>query len=88
MDAVRTDKELILRYTVPGVRLDDLTVELSEDEQGRLLTVSGFLHEDYIGKTEDYQIRELSGQEFRRVVRLPSDLEKSTNSQQSSLFIL
>jgi HSP20 family molecular chaperone IbpA len=75
MDAIRNESNLILRYTVPGVKLDDLTVELSEDEQGRLLTVSGFLHEDYIGKTEDYQIRELSGQEFRRVVRLPSDLE-------------
>lgn len=75
MDAVRTDKELILRYTVPGVKLDDLIVELSEDEQGRLLTIGGFLHEDYMAKNEQYQIRELSSQEFRRVVRLPSDLD-------------
>lgn len=74
MDAVRTDKNLILRYTVPGVKLDDLLVELSEDDQGRLLSVGGFLHEDYMGKPEDYQIRELSGQEFRRIIRLPSDL--------------
>lgn len=76
MDAVRTDKNLILRYTVPGVRLDDLTVELSEDDQGRLLTVGGFLHEDYMSKPEDYQIKELSQQEFRRVIRLPQDLSK------------
>jgi HSP20 family molecular chaperone IbpA len=75
MDAVRTDKELILRYAVPGVKLDDLIVELSEDEQGRLLTIGGFLHEDYMAKNEQYQIRELSSQEFRRVVRLPSDLD-------------
>jgi HSP20 family molecular chaperone IbpA len=76
MDAIRTETNLILRYTVPGVKLDDLTVELSEDDQGRLLSVGGFLHEDYMGKPEDYQIKELSQQEFRRVVRLPSDLSK------------
>lgn len=74
MDAIRTDDSLILQYTVPGVKLDDLIVELSEDEHGKLLTVGGFLHEDYMAKSEQYQIKELSSQEFRRVVRLPSDL--------------
>lgn len=74
MDAIRTENSLVLQYTVPGVKLNDLIVELSEDEQGKLLTVGGFLHEDYIGKSEEYQIRELSGQEFRRIIRLPSDL--------------
>ncbi len=74
MDAVRTEDKLILRYTVPGVKSDDLAVELSEDEQGKLLTVSGFLHEEYMSKSEEYQIKELSSQEFRRIVRLPSDL--------------
>jgi len=75
MDAIRTDKQLVLRYTVPGVKSSDLNVEITEDDQGRLLTVSGFLHEDYLGQENQYQIRELSGQEFRRVVRLPSDLD-------------
>lgn len=74
MDAIRTETRLILQYTVPGVKLDDLTVELSEDDQGKLLTVGGFLHENYIAKNEQYQIKELSSQEFRRVIRLPSDL--------------
>jgi HSP20 family molecular chaperone IbpA len=74
MDAIRTEKSLILQYTVPGVKLDDLIVELTDDNEGRLLTVGGFLHEDYIGKAENYQIKELSSQEFRRVIRLPSDL--------------
>lgn len=76
MDAIRTENNLILRYTVPGVKLDDLSVELSEDDQGRLLSVGGFLHKDYMGKPEDYQIKELSQQEFRRIIRLPSDLSK------------
>lgn len=74
MDAIRTEDKLILQYTVPGVKLDDIILELSEDEQGKLLTVGGFLHEDYMAKNEEYQIKELSGQEFRRVIRLPSDL--------------
>lgn len=77
MDAVRTDKNLILQYAVPGVKLDDLIVEISEDDQGKLLTVSGFLHEDYISKENEYQIRELSSQEFRRVIRLPQDISNS-----------
>lgn len=78
MDAVRTDKNLILQYAVPGVNKNDLSVEISEDDQGRLLTVSGFLHEDYcfMGKENQFQIKELSSQEFRRVVRLPSDLDE------------
>lgn len=74
MDAIRTDKQLILQYTVPGVKSDDLLVEITEDDQSKLLTIGGFLHEDYIGKENEYHIRELSGQEFRRVVRLPSDI--------------
>lgn len=74
MDAIKTTDGWILQYSVPGVDKDDLNVELTEDEQGRLITVSGFLHEDFIDKTDNYAIRELSGQEFRRIVRLPEDI--------------
>lgn len=77
MDAIRTDSQLILQYAVPGVKSNDLNVEITDDEQGRLLTVSGFLHEDYcyMNKENQFQIKELSSQEFRRVVRLPLDLD-------------
>lgn len=74
MDAIRTEDSLVLQYTVPGVKLEDLSVEVSKDEQGKLLTVSGRLSNDYAHKDVDYQIRELSSQEFRRVIRLPEDL--------------
>ena len=76
MDAIRTEKNLILQYTVPGVKSDDLNVEITDDDQGKLLSISGFLHEDYILKDQEYQIRELSSQEFRRVVRLPTNLNE------------
>lgn len=74
LDAVRIEGKLVLQYTVPGVRLEDLSVEVSKDDQGRLLTVSGKLNSDYTHKEINYQIRELSSQEFRRVIRLPEDV--------------
>lgn len=76
MDAIRNENELILQYSVPGVMVEDLNVEITEDNDNTyLLTVSGFLHEDYVSNENNYQIRELSGQEFRRIIRLPKDID-------------
>lgn len=74
MDAIRNKDSWTLQYSVPGVDKDDLNVEISEDDNGKLLSVSGFLHEDYTTDSDNYAIRELSSQEFRRVVRLPHDI--------------
>lgn len=74
MDAIKGEGTLTLQYTVPGVKLEDLDVELGNDEQGRLLTVSGRLSEDYLHSDGEYHIRELSSKEFRRVIRLPEDV--------------
>lgn len=74
MDAVRGKDTLTLQYTVPGVKPEDLNVEISHDEQGRLLTVSGKLSGDYTYEEGEYHIRELSSKDFRRVIRLPEDL--------------
>ena len=74
MDAIRGKDTLTLQYTVPGVKPEDLEVEISNDEQGRLLTVSGRLSDDYTHDDGEYHIRELSSKEFRRVIRLPDDL--------------
>lgn len=74
LDAVRTNDSLILQYTVPGVHKDDLNVEISEDNGTKLLSVSGKLGHDYIYENDEYNIKELSSQEFRRVIRLPEDI--------------
>lgn len=74
MDAVRGRDTLTLQYTVPGVKPEDLEVEISRDEQGRILTVSGRLSGDYTYEEGEYHIRELSSKDFRRVIRLPEDL--------------
>lgn len=75
LDAIRTENSLVLQYTVPGVKNEDLSVEITEDDLGQVLTVSGRLNSSYKHTEKDYQIRELSSQEFRRVVRLPEDVE-------------
>lgn len=74
MDAVRGEGSLTLQYTVPGVKLEDLDVEVTRDDQGRLLAVSGELSKEYLHGEGDYHIRELSSKEFRRVIRLPEDV--------------
>jgi HSP20 family molecular chaperone IbpA len=74
MDAIRTKEKLILQYTVPGVAKNNIKAEITDDELGKLLTVSGQLNDNYVYEENSYQIRELSKQEFRRVVRLPEDV--------------
>lgn len=71
MDAIHGDGTLTLQYTVPGVKLEDLDVEVTRDDKGRILTVSGKLSNEYTHQESDYAIRELSRREFRRAVRLP-----------------
>jgi HSP20 family molecular chaperone IbpA len=75
MDAIRTKDSLILHYTVPGVNKNEINAEITQDELGKLLTIVGQLNNNYIYEENSYQIRELSKQEFRRVVRLPEDIE-------------
>jgi len=74
LDAVKGQNTLTLQYTVPGVKLEDLDVEVTKDDQGRLLAVSGRLSQEYLHSEGDYHIRELSSKDFRRVIRLPEDI--------------
>jgi HSP20 family molecular chaperone IbpA len=74
VDAIRNKDALILHYTVPGVHKNDINAEITQDELGKLLTVSGQLGKNYVYEENSYQIRELSKQEFRRVIRLPEDI--------------
>lgn len=74
MDAIMGEGTLTLQYTVPGVKQEDLDVEIGYDEKGRIVTVSGKLSGEYQHSDTDYHIRELSSREFRRVVRLPEDV--------------
>lgn len=74
VDAVKGKDTLTFHYTVPGVKAEDLDVEISRDGQDRLLTVSGRLSDGYTYDEGSYHIRELSSKEFKRVIRLPEDV--------------
>jgi HSP20 family protein len=75
VDAIKKDDKLVLQYTVPGVKKDDLSVDIMDDPDGSLLVVSGKLSDSYVFDEDEYHIRELSRQDFRRIVRLPDNLE-------------
>ena len=78
VDAIKKDDQLVLQYTVPGVKKDDLSVEIIDDPDGSLLVVSGKLSDSYTFNEDEYHIRELSKQEFRRIVRLPDNLQENS----------
>lgn len=77
VDAVREKDNITLQYTVPGVTREDLNVEIVDDDMGQIIVVSGKLSDLYVFDESQYQIREMSSQEFRRIVRLPEDVDSS-----------
>jgi HSP20 family molecular chaperone IbpA len=78
VDVIRQNHSLILQFTVPGVKLEDINVNISDTEEGKILEVSGKLSEEYRSfGDENYHIRELSSQDFRRIIRLPDDIENN-----------
>lgn len=78
LDVMRSEGNVTFQYAIPGVKLDDLDVEITEDEGGKILSVSGRLCSEYVldeSRSSDvYQIRELSSQEFKRALRVPDDI--------------
>jgi HSP20 family molecular chaperone IbpA len=75
MDVVRNRDNLIIQYTVPGVKKEDLNVLITEENDEKFLEINGSLHNDYCHETSTYEIRELSAKEFRRIIRLPKDIK-------------
>ena len=75
MDVIRKDDSLICQFTVPGVQLEDISLDITDEESGKYLSISGKLSSEYADfSSDEYQIKELSSQEFRRVLRLPDDV--------------
>lgn len=80
LDAIKSDNELVIQYSVPGVSKDNLSVEVVEDDEGLLLVVAGRLSDQYVFNEDQYCIRELSKQDFRRILRLPEDIDNQDPS--------
>lgn len=82
MDAVVEDDKLKLRYTVPGVKAEDIDVQIIRDHRAgsdehypTILEVSGRLSSEHISEQNAYKIRELSSSQFKRQVALPDSVE-------------
>ena len=73
MDVVREDGELVMRAEVPGVRPDEIEVEV---EAGRL-TVSGRHAEEHETSDEHYVRRERRTGSFMRSISLPEGCDAS-----------
>jgi HSP20 family protein len=67
VDLVRKEDELILRADIPGIKPEDVKIEVEDD----VLTVSGEHKEEKEEKTEHYMRRERRFGSFSRSMVLP-----------------
>ena len=71
MDVVEGDKEFTIRVDLPGLKADDLKVEV----QDGLLTISGAVGDTIEKEGDRYHYRERSYGAFQRSVRLPNTVD-------------
>ena len=70
LDMVETEHELILQAELPGVSAEDIKIELT----GNVLSLSGEKSEEKDEKRGDYSYSERRFGSFRRIVRLPAEV--------------
>ena len=80
MDVIEDDNCLQFKLAVPGVKLDDLQIEvedfLDRVSPHRILTISGKMSEEYASKDDAvFHIRELRHSQFQRVLQIPDLVE-------------
>ena len=71
MDVVENDKDLTLRVDLPGLKPDDVKVEVEDNT----LTISGEVGDTVEKEGDRYHYRERSYGSFQRSVRLPSTVD-------------
>ncbi len=71
MDVFQTADAFVIRLALPGIKPDDVTVNI----EGNTLTVQGEVRPDTDVKDEDYLIRERRFGSFLRSVQLPGGLD-------------
>ena len=76
LDVVLNDNQYKVQAAVPGVKLDDLKVEILPDETDRkVLKISGKMENRYQSPTDSvFQVRELRRSHFERTLLLPENL--------------
>jgi len=71
IDVFQTDKKIIVKSTIAGVRPEDLKISLHHD----LLTIKGIRNVKEEIKEEDYLYRECYWGSFSRSIILPSEVD-------------
>ena len=70
IDLLQTDKEIIVKATLPGLDSDDLDIQITGDT----LTLRGESKEEEEIKEAKYHLRERRYQAFSRSLRLPTPI--------------
>ncbi len=71
MDVYQTDKEYVVKATLPGVKAEDLDVNIV----GETLTIKATTQQDKDVKEESWLLRETQYTAFSRSVTLPSEVQ-------------
>lgn len=71
IDMYETDEEIVVKVSVPGIRPDDLDIQV----RGDLLTIQGETKAEEKGRRGDYLYQERHYGRFSRTVRLPVAVE-------------
>jgi len=71
IDVVRCDGDIVVRADLPGLRAEDVRIEIDED----ILTISGEHGEEQEEKGEKYIRRERRWGSFRRSMPLPAGVD-------------
>lgn len=71
IDVFQTDKKIIIKSTIAGVKPEDLKISLHHD----LLTIKGHRAVKEIVKDEDYLYRECYWGSFSRSIILPAEVD-------------
>ncbi len=72
MDVIENDKEITIRIDLPGMKPDDVSVEMEDD----VLTISGEMGDTIEKEGDRYHYRERSYGSFQRSLRLPNTVDK------------
>jgi HSP20 family protein len=86
MDLYQTDEEVVLRASLPGVRPDDLSIQVTGD----ILTLRGETREETASEGAHYHVRERRAGTFSRAVTLPTGVvaEKADARFQDGILTL
>jgi len=73
MDVFETDNSLFVKVALPGIKLDDISVEFDmSNKNSPEVTISGKMSSVYESSKSVYYVKELRQSAFRRTLALPS----------------